>query len=67
MSADPIHNDVFDPTTDPRHKPTTAIPGEDPDVPRPKDLAADAPPPPTEPVVAPPGPPSVRGPVSKSD
>jgi len=67
MSADPIHNDVFDPTTDPRHKPTTAIPGVDTEAPRPKNLAADAPPPPAEPVVARPGRTSVPRSVSKSD
>ena len=51
-----IHEDVFDPTNDPRHKPPTELPGADPDVPRPRDVNPDAPPPPDEPVITRPGP-----------
>lgn len=39
MTDRPIRDDVFDPTTDPRHRPPTEEPGEDPDTARPRDLA----------------------------
>ena len=55
MENPPIRDDVFDPTTDPRHRPPTAAPGEDPDIPRPADVAPDAPPPPDEPATTRPG------------
>jgi hypothetical protein len=53
MSTAPEFDDVFDPTTDPRHKPATATPGDDPDAPKPRDVAPDQPPPPSEPAVPP--------------
>jgi len=56
MPNPPIHEDVFDPTADPRHKPPAELPGADPDVPRPRDLDPAAPPAPDEPVVTRPGP-----------
>jgi hypothetical protein len=55
MSTPSIHEDVFDPTADPRHKPPAELPGENPTVPRPRDVDPDAPPPPDEPVVVRPG------------
>jgi hypothetical protein len=55
MSTQPVHDDVFDPTTDPRHRPPTELPGEDPDVARPRHVDPAAPPPPDEPVIARPG------------
>ena len=51
MSTLPVHNDVFDPTTDPRHRPPTELPDIDPNVPRPHDIAPDQVPPPDEPVI----------------
>jgi hypothetical protein len=61
MSIPPIHEDVFDPTNDPRHKPPAELPGADPDVPRPRDPDSNAPPPPDEPVIADPArPPTAR-------
>ncbi len=53
MPTPPTHEDVFDPTADPRHKPPAAAPGPDPTVPKPRDPAPNAPPPPDEPVIAP--------------
>ena len=37
MADPPIHEDVYDPTTDPRHRPPTEVPGEDADTARPRD------------------------------
>jgi hypothetical protein len=54
MDPQKVHDDVYDPTTDPRHPPATELPGEDPDAPRPRDPTADSPPPRPE---APPEPP----------
>ena len=45
MDAPKVHEDVYDPTTDPRHKPATELPGPDPDAPRPKDPSGQVPPP----------------------
>ena len=63
--SDMIHEDVFDPTTDPRHKPPTESPDSDPDVPRPRDVSPDAPPPPDEPVITRPGTPTMAKPTEK--
>jgi hypothetical protein len=52
MSTPPPHEDVFDPTADPRHKPPVAVPGEGPDA-KPRDVGADTPLAPDEPVIAP--------------
>jgi hypothetical protein len=52
-----VHEDVFDPTTDPRHRPATELPGEDPDTARPRDASAETPPPGTETVPRPAPPP----------
>jgi hypothetical protein len=41
MTDRPIRDDVYDPTTDPRHRPPTEAPGEDPDTARPRDLSAE--------------------------
>ena len=43
MDPTKVHDDVYDPTTDPRHRPATELPGEDPNVPRPRDPSADPP------------------------
>jgi len=53
MSGPQPHEDVLDPTADPRHKPPAAAPGDDPDVPKPRDVDPAAPPPPDEPVTTP--------------
>jgi len=37
MADPPIHDDVYDPTTDPKHRPPTEIPVEDTDAARPRD------------------------------
>lgn len=55
MSSPKIHDDVFDPTTDPRHKPPAQPPGPDPDAPHPNDVDPVSPPLPDEPVVVQPG------------
>jgi hypothetical protein len=55
MPTPPPHEDVFDPTADPRHKPPAELPGADPVVPRPRDLDPAAPPPPDEPAITHPG------------
>jgi hypothetical protein len=41
MTDRPIRDDVYDPTTDPRHRPPTEEPGEDPDTARPRDQSAE--------------------------
>ncbi|HKA06861.1 MAG TPA: hypothetical protein VKD71_06350 [Gemmataceae bacterium] len=41
MPDRPIRDDVFDPTTDPRHRPPTEDPGEDPDTARPRDPSTE--------------------------
>ncbi|HKB05034.1 MAG TPA: hypothetical protein VKD90_22615 [Gemmataceae bacterium] len=53
MDPRKVHDDVYDPTTDPRHRPPTEVPGEDPNVPRPRDPTADDPPPGSEPTPVP--------------
>lgn len=62
MSTVPIHEDVFDPTADPRHKPPAELPGADPNVPKPRNPDSDAPPPPDEPVITQPGAPTTGKP-----
>jgi hypothetical protein len=41
MADPPIHDDVYDPTTDPRHRPPTELPAENPDAARPRDPSDD--------------------------
>src|SRR5262245_6006373 len=43
MTDRPIRDDVYDPTTDPRHRPPTEEPGEDPDTARPREPSAENP------------------------
>jgi hypothetical protein len=46
MDPPKVHDDVYDPTTDPRHHPATELPGENPDAPRPRDPTGNPPFPP---------------------
>jgi hypothetical protein len=55
METPELTPDVYDPTTDPRHQPSTAAPGPNPTVPRPRDPDPNAVPPPDEPVITPAG------------
>ena len=41
MTDRPIPNDVYDPTTDPRHRPPTEQPGEDANTARPRDVSTE--------------------------
>jgi len=41
MTDRPIPNDVYDPTSDPRHRPRTEQPGEDPNTARPREISIE--------------------------
>jgi YegS/Rv2252/BmrU family lipid kinase len=63
MDVPAEREDVYDPTTDPRHRPATDPPAADPIAPRPRDPSGDEPPPGTE---TPGGPPAPANPPDRS-
>jgi hypothetical protein len=56
MDEPKVHEDVYDPTTDPRHKPAAELPAADPNVPKPKGPTEEERPPGTETPGGPPAP-----------
>jgi len=41
MADPPVHDDVYDPTTDPRHRPPTELPADNPNTAQPRDPSGD--------------------------